>query len=249
MFLLCFSWSRNRKSVCLVDSSGQNRALPGLHRRPRPDSASTEQETDPSLAWKVGFAETSGIRNKLCVATLRILKFESESEALFGMFDGGHNNDAPKLLLDIVPSVLRDELRKQRAATSAAHADQMYELDDKYMKYTLLTAHRKLRATGQKLGACAALCHIRYVGGTEASVAGSRGSGLRESVTSLTSTLSGETHALNRHVLRVANVGDVEAVLCRRGEAVCVTRRFTTKDDLEERERLYTCDGIITEVR
>ena len=54
---------RYRKSVCLVDSSGQNRVLPGLHRRaPRPESR--DYETDPDLAWKVGFSETSGIRNK-----------------------------------------------------------------------------------------------------------------------------------------------------------------------------------------
>ena len=206
---------------------------------------STEQETDPSLPWKVGFAETSGIRNKLCIATLRILKFESESESLFGMFDGGHNNEAPKLLLDLVPSVLRDELRKQRASAATSARDA--EHDDKYMKYTMLTAHRKLRATGQKLGACAALCHIRCVRSPEA-VAGSSVSCMRESTSSLTSSTSAETHALNRHVLRVGNVGDVEVVLCRRGEAVCVTRKFTTSDNDDERDRVYRCDGIITEV-
>ena len=64
---------RYRKSVCLVDSSGQNRVLPGLHRRaPRPTSAAADYETDPGLAWKVGFSETSGIRNKL-VATCSVV--------------------------------------------------------------------------------------------------------------------------------------------------------------------------------
>ena len=56
--LLC---RRNRKSVCLVDLTGQNRTLPGLGRR---TLDLYEDEIDPSQAWKVGFSETSGIRNK-----------------------------------------------------------------------------------------------------------------------------------------------------------------------------------------
>ena len=52
------------------------------------------------------------LRRRLCIATLRILKFESENESLFGMFDGGHNNEVPKILLDTVPSIVRDEMRR-----------------------------------------------------------------------------------------------------------------------------------------
>ena len=69
------------------------------------------------------------LRRRLCIATLRILKFESENESLFGMFDGGHNNEVPKILLDTVPSIVRDEMRRDRDG-------------DKYMKYSVLTAHR-----------------------------------------------------------------------------------------------------------
>lgn len=56
-------YNRHRKSVCLVDSSGQNRVLPGLHNR-KPKPVTVDSETDPFLPWKVGFSETSGIRNK-----------------------------------------------------------------------------------------------------------------------------------------------------------------------------------------
>ena len=45
------------------------------------------------------------------------------------MFDGGHNNEVPKVLLDKVPSIMRDQ-RKQDPE------------GDKYMKYTMLNAHR-----------------------------------------------------------------------------------------------------------
>jgi hypothetical protein len=53
----------------------------------------------------------------------------------------------------------------------------------------------------------------------------------------------------NGHVmLNVANVGDVEVVLCRRGQQLTVTRRFTTTSDREECLRVSKSDGIINEV-
>ena len=55
------------------------------------------------------------------------------------MFDGGHNNDVPKILLDKIPSIVRDELRRDRDG-------------DKYMKYSILTAHRYL------VGTCYTFC-------------------------------------------------------------------------------------------
>ena len=48
--------------------------------------------------------------------------------------------------------------------------------------------------------------------------------------------------------LTLANVGDVEMVLCRRGEAVLLTRSFVTGAQPEECQRVYRSDGIITEV-
>ena len=69
---------------------------------------------------------------RLCIATLKILKFRNENEAVFGMFDGGHNDEVPKLLLDSVPEILQDELLN----TSTQH---------KYIKYAMLTAHRSVQ--------------------------------------------------------------------------------------------------------
>ena len=47
----------------------------------------------------------------------------------------------------------------------------------------------------------------------------------------------------------MANVGDIEAVLCRHGEALMITRKFITVADHDECQRIYKSDGIITEVK
>jgi hypothetical protein len=78
-----------------------------------------------------------------------------------------------------------------------------------------------LKSTGQKVGAAAALCHV------------------------LKSTEPGSS---GQFVLNTANVGDVEVVVCRRREAVCVTRQFTIPRDKEDCQRIFKSDGIITEV-
>ncbi len=63
-----------------------------------------------------------------------MLQFQSEDEAVFAMFDGGHNNEVPKRLLRIVPEVLKEELIHHRTG-------------DKYMKYTMLSSHRFVLTT------------------------------------------------------------------------------------------------------
>ena len=68
-------------------------------------------------------------RYRLCVATLKLLQFQTDDEAVFAMFDGGHNNEVPRRLVKIVPEVLKQELKHVKTG-------------DKYMKYTMLTAHR-----------------------------------------------------------------------------------------------------------
>ena len=78
-----------------------------------------------------------------------------------------------------------------------------------------------LKGTGQKLGASGALCHIRRVSAS---------------------------NNMNQYTLHLGNVGDIEVVLCRRGEAVVLTRKFVTTEDDEECLRVYQSDGIITEV-
>ncbi|XP_013390226.1 uncharacterized protein LOC106158698 [Lingula anatina] len=132
---------RRYKDINMIDMTGQNRTLPGLDNRGR-----TSGGDDP-CPWNLGFSETSGIRNKLCVASIKMAKYD-EGQALLGVFDGGLNNEVPKILADRIPDLIRRERYEK-------------ENRDEYMKYTFLTAHRELRHKGQRLGASGAVCHIR----------------------------------------------------------------------------------------
>ncbi len=53
---------------------------------------------------------------------------------------------------------------------------------------------------------------------------------------------------MNTYTLQLANVGDVETVLCRRGSAVLLTQKFSTSVNRDECDRIQRADGIITEV-
>jgi len=79
-----------------------------------------------------------------------------------------------------------------------------------------------LKSTGQRLGAAGTLIHLqRHLADGQ----------------------------LNQFTMNVANVGDVEAVLCRQGEPLLLTKKFVTTVDREECQRVCATDGIITEVR
>jgi len=60
---------------------------------------------------------------------LNLLKFESDDDSLFGMFDGGRNSEVPKLLLEYMPDLLKEEMHR-------------HLMPAKYMKYAMLAAHR-----------------------------------------------------------------------------------------------------------
>jgi len=60
---------------------------------------------------------------------LKILHFGNEDESVFAVFDGGYNDEVPKILVERVPRILRDELKRDRSGTG-------------YMRYTFLTAHK-----------------------------------------------------------------------------------------------------------
>lgn len=57
------------------------------------------------------------------------LKFRSENDSLFAMFDGGQNNEVPKILMEIMAETVREEMTH-------------HQTSEAYIKYSLLSAHR-----------------------------------------------------------------------------------------------------------
>ncbi|XP_041644457.1 PH domain leucine-rich repeat-containing protein phosphatase 2 [Cheilinus undulatus] len=92
-------------------------------------------------------------------------------------------------------------------------------IDSVYMCNTFLTSHRKLGMAGQKLGASALLCYIHH----EPSDPGGYFS------------------------LTVANVGTCQAVLCRGGRPVPLSKVYSLENCTEEMERVKLSKAIITE--
>ncbi|KAI7813759.1 PH domain leucine-rich repeat-containing protein phosphatase 2 [Triplophysa rosa] len=92
-------------------------------------------------------------------------------------------------------------------------------VDSVYMCNTFLTSHRKLGMAGQKLGASALLCYIHH----ESSEPGGYFS------------------------LTVANVGTCQAVLCRDGQPLALSKVFSLEQCSEEMERVKLAKAIITE--
>uniref|UniRef100_A0A8C0DNB6 PH domain leucine-rich repeat-containing protein phosphatase 2 n=1 Tax=Balaenoptera musculus TaxID=9771 RepID=A0A8C0DNB6_BALMU len=91
--------------------------------------------------------------------------------------------------------------------------------DTVFMAHTFLVSHRKLGMAGQKLGSSALLCYIR------------------PDTADPTSSFS----------LTVANVGTCQAVLCRSGKPVPLSKVFSLEQDLEEAQRVKDQKAIITE--
>lgn len=92
-------------------------------------------------------------------------------------------------------------------------------VDTVYMSNTFLTSHRKLGMAGQKLGASALLCYIHH----EPSDPG------------------------NYFSLTVANVGTCQAVLCRNGRPVPLSKVYSLENCTDEMERIKLNKAIITE--
>ncbi|KAH3770493.1 hypothetical protein DPMN_171780 [Dreissena polymorpha] len=152
---------------------------------------------------QVSSTELRGI--KLSVSIVNRPKFNEGQEGMFALFDGGRNDEVTRILANQITALLEEETKHPITSQD-------------YLKYTLLAAHRKLKGTGQKIGAAAAICHIQKP--------------------------SSETPS---YTLTVANVGDIEVVVCRRGEAVVMSRLFTVDANKDEMERICRTGGIVTE--
>ncbi|XP_052062683.1 PH domain leucine-rich repeat-containing protein phosphatase 2-like isoform X1 [Mytilus californianus] len=127
------------KKICSIDMRGQNRSLLDLRQSVFDNSG---------LPWQTGLSQTSGTRNKLSVSIINKPSFTNEVEGLFGIFDGGRNDEVVKVITDNVDKTLLGEIHHQTTHYS-------------YMKYTMLALHSKLKSVGQKVGAAGVLCHIR----------------------------------------------------------------------------------------
>lgn len=101
-----------------------------------------------------------------------------------------------------------------------ARNDYFFSLKLAAMSFFLLFLHRKLGMAGQKLGSSALLCYIR------------------PDTADPTSSFS----------LTVANVGTCQAVLCRGGKPVSLSKIFSLEQDPEEAQRVKDQKAIITEV-
>nr|XP_034338092.1 PH domain leucine-rich repeat-containing protein phosphatase 2 isoform X2 [Crassostrea gigas] len=181
------------KKICTVDMRGQNRSLLDLRQAPFESGG---------CPWQTGLSLTSGMRNKLGVSILNKPQFTNEVEGLFGVFDGGRNDEVIKIIDDVISDTVLEEARQGSSNQNS-------------LKYAMLSIHSKLQSTGQKVGAAAAVCHLK-----------------KED---------------NHYSLSMANVGDVEVVVCRRGEVVPISRRFLVQSDHQECNRICKSDGIITE--
>ncbi|XP_077840610.1 PH domain leucine-rich repeat-containing protein phosphatase 2 isoform X7 [Macaca mulatta] len=91
--------------------------------------------------------------------------------------------------------------------------------DTVFMANTFLVSHRKLGMAGQKLGSSALLCYIRPDTADPAS----------------------------SFSLTVANVGTCQAILCRGGKPVPLSKVFSLEQDPEEAQRVKDQKAIITE--
>ncbi|KAG7468585.1 hypothetical protein MATL_G00144590 [Megalops atlanticus] len=92
-------------------------------------------------------------------------------------------------------------------------------VDTVYMSNTFLTSHRKLGVAGQKLGASALLCYIHHE----------------------------PSDAAGYFSLTLANVGTCQAVLCRDGKPLPLSKVFSLEQSAEETERVKRSKAIITE--
>ncbi|OCT56542.1 PH domain leucine-rich repeat-containing protein phosphatase 2 [Xenopus laevis] len=91
--------------------------------------------------------------------------------------------------------------------------------DKAFMGLTFLVSHGKLGMAGQKLGSSALLCYIGH----------------------------GVSDGISSYTLTVANVGTCQAVLCRNGQTISLSRVFSLEHCPEELLRIKAQKAIITE--
>ncbi|KRY92448.1 PH domain leucine-rich repeat-containing protein phosphatase 1 [Trichinella pseudospiralis] len=134
------------------------------------------------------------------------------------------DNDDMGVLLGIVDSLDSFEIADtlQRIIPEQVKAERaMVSTGDQYLKYALIMSHKALKEKGQRQGASCALCHL--------TVKRKNSNGEKE------------------YDVRVANCGDTEIVLCRKGEPIMLTKKFLIENSDEEYARVRLAGGIVDE--
>ncbi|KRZ69010.1 PH domain leucine-rich repeat-containing protein phosphatase 1 [Trichinella papuae] len=134
------------------------------------------------------------------------------------------DNDDMGVLLGIVDSLDSFEIADtlQRIIPEQVKAERaMGSTGDQYLKYALIMSHKALKEKGQRQGASCALCHL--------TVKKKNSNGEKE------------------YDVRVANCGDTEIVLCRKGEPIMLTKKFLIENSDEEYARVRLAGGIVDE--
>lgn len=182
------------------------------------------------------------IRRRLCVSVLAVDRFRDSLEACYGIFDGDRNEEVPRLLQCTMGDVLCEEL--QHSGVDSVFMCNTFLMSHRWAGFVsekasctfvgrrlfpqrfltlflfVVVTDRKLGMAGQKLGASALLCYVH------------RDPSEPGGVFSLT----------------VANVGTCQAVLCRDGRPVPLSKVYSLENCSEERERVKVAKAIITEV-
>lgn len=99
---------------------------------------------------------------------------------------------------------------------------------------------RRLKTTGQRLGAASTVIHIRGLSSPHLT-----NSNVYSSNTNTVSSSSSQTDNQLRFELNAANVGHCEAILCRSSIIHPLTRRFTIPHDEIECKRVRKTSSII----
>jgi serine/threonine protein phosphatase PrpC len=99
---------------------------------------------------------------------------------------------------------------------------------------------RRLKTTGQRLGAASTVIHIRSL--SQSNLANSN---VYSSTTTTTSSSSSQIENHCRFELNAANVGHCEAILCRSSIIHPLTRRFTIPYDESECKRVRKTSNVI----
>uniref|UniRef100_A0A915PXJ7 PPM-type phosphatase domain-containing protein n=1 Tax=Setaria digitata TaxID=48799 RepID=A0A915PXJ7_9BILA len=105
--------------------------------------------------FHVGFSESAGQRNKLCIRQIRP---NPNMQAVFGIVDGGNNDQIAAVVIE----KLNEFLQKQ-ASNAKLEKDtriQQVLINEHNLKMALVYAHEHLGQIGERLGAAAMLAQI-----------------------------------------------------------------------------------------